>query len=106
MKASPSSAMSVIWIDIWDSQKGSKGKTLINCSFNFGRHTATVRGLLCILGLPSIATAGAGDIQPMHVMLKVLSARNMVGHTEWKTTDLWLGAARLIPSPTLPEKLL
>ena len=35
---------SVIWIDIWDSQKGSKGKILINCSFNFGRHTATVWG--------------------------------------------------------------
>ena len=44
IKASPSSDMSVIWIDIWDSQKGSKGKTLINHSFNFGRHTATVRG--------------------------------------------------------------
>jgi len=44
MTASPSSDMSVIWIDIWDSQKGSKGKTLINRSFNFGRHTATVRG--------------------------------------------------------------
>ena len=42
MKASPSSDMSVIWIDIWDSQKGLKGKTLINRSFNFGRHTATV----------------------------------------------------------------
>jgi len=44
MKASPSSDMSVIWIDIWDSQKGSKGKTLINRSFNFGCHTATVWG--------------------------------------------------------------
>ena len=44
MKASPSSDMSVIWIDIWDSQKHSKGKTLINRSFNFGRHTATVWG--------------------------------------------------------------
>ena len=44
MKASPSSDMSVIWIDIWDSQKGTKGKTLINRSFNFGRHTATVWG--------------------------------------------------------------
>ena len=43
MKASPSSDMSVIWTDIWDSQKGSKGKTLINRSFNFGHHTATVR---------------------------------------------------------------
>jgi len=44
MKASPSSDMSVIWIDIWDSQKGSKGKTFINRSFNFGCHTATVQG--------------------------------------------------------------
>jgi len=42
MKASPNSDMSVIWIDIWNSQKGSKGKTLINCSFNFGCYTATV----------------------------------------------------------------
>ena len=44
MKASPSFDMSVIWINIWNSQKGSKGKTLINCSFNFGCHTVTVRG--------------------------------------------------------------
>ena len=44
MKASPSFDMSVIWIDIWNSQKGSKGKTLINCSFNFGCHTTIVRG--------------------------------------------------------------
>ena len=44
MKASPSSDMSVIWIDIWDLQKGSKGKTLINHSFNFGCHTAMVGG--------------------------------------------------------------
>jgi len=43
MKAFPSLDMSVIWIDIWDSQKGL-GKTLINRSFNFGRHTATVWG--------------------------------------------------------------
>jgi len=63
-------------------------------------------GLLCILELPSVATAGAGDIQPMHVALKALSARNVVGHTEWKITDLWLGVARLIPSPTLLERLL
>jgi len=30
----------------------------------------------------------------------------VVNYTEWKTTDLWLGTARLIPSPTLPERLL
>jgi len=42
----------------------------------------------------------------MHVVLKALSARNVVDHTEWKTTDPWLGVARLIPSPTLLERLL
>ena len=42
MKTSSSSDMSVIWIDIWDSQKGSKDKTLINRSFNFERYIATV----------------------------------------------------------------
>ena len=44
MKASSSSDMSVIWIDIWNFQKGSKGKMLINRLFNFGHHTATVQG--------------------------------------------------------------
>jgi len=43
MKTSPSSDMFVIWIDIWDSQKRSKGKTFINRSCNFGHHTATVQ---------------------------------------------------------------
>ena len=43
MKASPSSDMSVIWIDIWNSQKSSKDKTLINHSFNFGCHTVMVK---------------------------------------------------------------
>jgi len=42
----------------------------------------------------------------MHVALKALSARNVVDHTEWKITGLWLGAARLIPSPTLLGRLL
>jgi len=42
----------------------------------------------------------------MHVALKALSARNVVGHIEWKTIDLWLGVARLIPSPTLLGRLL
>jgi len=42
----------------------------------------------------------------MHITLKALSARNMMDYTEWKTTDLWLGAARLISSPTLLGRLL
>ena len=43
MIALPSSDMSVIWIDIWDSQKSSRDKTLINYSFNFWYHTTTVQ---------------------------------------------------------------
>ena len=42
----------------------------------------------------------------MHVTLKALSARNTVNSTKWKTTDLWLGVARPISSPTLLERSL
>jgi len=42
MKVSSSSDMFVIWIDIWDSQKKTKGKTLINCLFNLRYHIAIV----------------------------------------------------------------
>jgi len=51
MKASPSSDMSVIWIDIWDSQKSSKDKTLINHSFNFECHTVMVKGTAMYSGV-------------------------------------------------------
>ena len=43
--------MLVIWIDIWGSQRGSKGKTLINHSFNFGRHTTTVQETVMYSGI-------------------------------------------------------
>jgi len=63
-------------------------------------------GLLCILGLLSVAIAGAGDTQHMPVVLKVLSVRNVVVLIELRTTDCWLGVVRPIPSPTLLERLL
>jgi len=87
-------------------RKVPRARPLLTAPLTLGVIQLQSGGLLCILELPNIATAGAGDIQPMHVVLKVLSARNVVDHTEWKTTDLWLGAARLIPSPTLLERLL
>ena len=49
--ASPSSDMFVIQIDIWDFQKGFKSKMLINCSFNFGHHTAIVRKIAMYPGV-------------------------------------------------------
>ena len=42
IKASPKSDMAIIWIDIWDSQNGTKGKNLINRYFNIGKHIATI----------------------------------------------------------------
>ena len=36
--------MSIIWIDIWDVQSGSKAKTLINQCFNIGKYITTIRG--------------------------------------------------------------
>ena len=41
---SKNSDMAVIWVNIWNSQNGTKAKSLINRSFNFGRHIAIIRG--------------------------------------------------------------
>jgi len=52
IKASPKSDMAIVWVDIWDSQNGSKAKALINHSFNFGKHIATFRGTSMNPGIP------------------------------------------------------
>ena len=44
IKVSPKSDMSIIWIDIWDIQSGSKAKGLINQCFNVERYIAAIRG--------------------------------------------------------------
>ncbi|KAF5347025.1 hypothetical protein D9756_011012 [Leucocoprinus leucothites] len=43
MKSSPKSDTAVVWFDIWDSQNGTKAKTLVNRTINFGRHIGTIR---------------------------------------------------------------
>ncbi|KXN93195.1 hypothetical protein AN958_00119 [Leucoagaricus sp. SymC.cos] len=42
MKASLHSDMAIIWIDIWDLQKGTNAKTLLNHSFNFDSNVAVI----------------------------------------------------------------
>ena len=64
------------------------------------------RGLLCILELPSVTTAGTGDILPTLVTLKVLSVKSIVDYIEWKTTGPWLSAVKPTPSLTLLERQL
>ena len=44
--------MAIVWLDIWDSQDGSKAKSLINHSFNYGCHIATVKGTNMNPGVP------------------------------------------------------
>jgi len=44
IKISPKSDMSIVWIDIWDAQSGSKAKSLINRRFNIGDFIATICG--------------------------------------------------------------
>ena len=63
-------------------------------------------GLLCTLEWPSVAIVGAGDILHMPVALKALNVRNVVVLTELRTTDCWLGVARLTLSLTLLERPL
>jgi len=52
IKASPKSDMAVIWIDIWDSQNGTKAKSLVNRCFNIGQHIATICGTNMNPGVP------------------------------------------------------
>jgi len=42
IKASPKSDMTVVEVDIWNSQNGSSAKNIINCHFNIGQFVATV----------------------------------------------------------------
>ena len=44
IKVLPKSDISIIWIDIWNIQSGSKAKSLINQYFNIERYIATIRG--------------------------------------------------------------
>ena len=45
IKVLPKSEMSIIWIDIWDTQSRVKAKGLINRCFNVGRYITTIRGM-------------------------------------------------------------
>lgn len=42
IKASSKSDMTIIWVDIWDVQSGTKAKYLINKCFNVGNYITTV----------------------------------------------------------------
>jgi len=44
IKVSLKSDIAIIWIDIWDTQNGSKAKLIINQCFNIGSFIATVYG--------------------------------------------------------------
>ena len=101
IKVSPSSDISVIWIDIWNSQRGSKGRTLINYSFNFGQHTAIVWETVIYLWLLTVTIASTRNTQNILVTLKVLDIKNMMVYTEWRITDSWFSISRPIPSLTL-----
>ena len=52
IKVSPKSDMSIVWINIWDYQSGSKARCLINQCFNVGRYIATIRGANMNLDMP------------------------------------------------------
>ena len=45
IKMLPKSDMSIIWIDIWNAQSGSKSRTLINRRFNIRRFIITIWGI-------------------------------------------------------------
>ena len=44
--------MTVIWVDIWNSQNNTKVKYLINKCFNIGQQIATIKGTNMNSGVP------------------------------------------------------
>ena len=52
IKVSPKFNISIIWIDIWNIQSGSKVKGLINRCFNVGRYITTIWGANMNPGIP------------------------------------------------------
>ena len=95
MKASSSFDISVIQINIWNFQRGSKSKTFINC-LTLGNVISQSERLLYILELLSAIITGAKNTLYIFVVLKALNVKNTVIHTKQKTIDSWLGIAILI----------
>ena len=87
IKASPKSDIAIIWFDIWDTQNGSKAKSLINYFFNLGRHIAIARTTNMNPGIPSATIAGNRAIQPFHAELTVLDAKSVAAHTNSNITE-------------------
>ena len=44
IKISPKSDMTIIWVNIWDSQSGILARTLINQCFNVGSYIIIIQG--------------------------------------------------------------
>ena len=44
--------MSIVWIDIWDTQSGTKAKNLINRRFNIVNFIITIQGANMNSGMP------------------------------------------------------
>ena len=44
--------MAVVWVDIWDSQNGSKAKSIINWWFNVGHYIGAVHSMNMNPGIP------------------------------------------------------
>ena len=52
IKASLKSDITVVWVDIWDSQSSSLAKNIINRHFNIRRFIATIKGTNINPGVP------------------------------------------------------
>ena len=81
IKVSPKSDMSIIWIDIWDIQNGSRAKRLINCCFNVSKYIATIQGANMNPRVLQCKIAGNGSTRCSHVGFKVLSVPNTIDLT-------------------------
>jgi len=101
IKVLPKSDISIIWIDIWNVQSGSRAKDLINQCFNIGKYIATIQGTIWTPEYCNARIARNRDTQHSHVESKVLNTLNAMNHTSQKTIVNLDGAVRKIRRQTL-----
>ena len=78
--------MSIIWIDIWDVQSGSKAKCLINRCFNVSRYITTIRDANMNLGVPQCKNCWKWGHATFSCRIQGSKCIKYNGPTNWKIT--------------------
>jgi len=86
--------MAIIWVNIWNIQKGNKAKELINRCFNIGSFIVTIQDVNMNPSVPQYKNC-YGVMQPSPAESKVTSASNVIDSTKWSIIAIMLGTVKV-----------